>query len=171
MLRFALLYFLAATVEMSSFFLVIFHVNENYLKCLFIDINIDLYVPFGRSVDDITFWFSLCPHFCLQSKKKTMEHNLNVPYQVCVFRTNWKTMMATLASDWLLSNRFMEFNETWQEASSQLPLTSLCFGPIEKPRCQSWPQIGWEVFDFFSVSVTAEQNSMHLDKKQDLDVL
>ena len=41
--------------------------------------------------------------------------------------------MAALASDWLrhfrllLWNRWMEFNETWQEARSQRPLPSLCF--------------------------------------------
>ena len=41
--------------------------------------------------------------------------------------------MAALASDWLrhfrllLWNRWMEFNETWQEARSQRPLQSLCF--------------------------------------------
>ena len=41
--------------------------------------------------------------------------------------------MAALASDWLrhfrllLWNRWMEFNETWQEARSQCPLPSLCF--------------------------------------------
>ena len=47
--------------------------------------------------------------------------------------------MAALASDWLrhfrllLWNRWMEFNETWQEARSQGPLPSLCFsGRSEK---------------------------------------
>ena len=47
--------------------------------------------------------------------------------------------MAALASDWLrhfrflLWNRWMEFNETWQEARSQCPLISLCFsGRSEK---------------------------------------
>ena len=41
--------------------------------------------------------------------------------------------MAALASDWLrhfrllLWNRWTEFNETWQEARSQRPLSSLCF--------------------------------------------
>ena len=47
--------------------------------------------------------------------------------------------MAALASDWLrhfqllLWNRWMEFNETWQEARSQRPLPSLCFsGRSEK---------------------------------------
>ena len=47
--------------------------------------------------------------------------------------------MAALASDWqrhfrlLWWNRWTEFNETWQEARSQLPLPSLCFsGQSEK---------------------------------------
>ena len=47
--------------------------------------------------------------------------------------------MAALASDWLrhfrllLWNRWMEYNETWQEARSQRPLPSLCFsGRSEK---------------------------------------
>ena len=47
--------------------------------------------------------------------------------------------MATPASDWLrhfwlfLWNRWKEFNETWQEARSQIPLPSLCFsGRSEK---------------------------------------
>ena len=46
--------------------------------------------------------------------------------------------MAALASDWLrhfrllLWNRWMEFNETWQEARSQRPLPSLCFSGDRK---------------------------------------
>ena len=65
--------------------------------------------------------------------------DLNVLYQVCVFRVDRKNKMATLASDWLrhfwllLWNRCTEFNETWQEARSQCPLPSLCFsGRLEK---------------------------------------
>ena len=65
--------------------------------------------------------------------------DLNVLYQVCVFRTDRKNKMAALASDWLrhfrllLWNRWTEFNETWQEARSQRPLPSLCFlGRSEK---------------------------------------
>ena len=59
--------------------------------------------------------------------------DLNVLYQVCVFRADRKNKMAALASDWLrhfrllLWNRWTEFNETWQEARSQRPLPSLCF--------------------------------------------
>ena len=43
------------------------------------------------------------------------------------------------------------------------------FGPIGKTRWPPWPLIGWDIFDF-SVE-TAEQNSMKLDRKQDLNVL
>ena len=65
--------------------------------------------------------------------------DLNVLYQICVFRAVRKNKMAALASDWLrhyqllLWNCWREFNETWQEARSQRPLPSLCFsGRSEK---------------------------------------
>ena len=67
------------------------------------------------------------------STKLVRKQDLNVLYQVCVFRADWKNKMAALASDWLrhfrllLWNRWTEFNETWQEARSQCPLPSLCF--------------------------------------------
>ena len=73
------------------------------------------------------------------STKLDRKQDLNVLYQVCVFRADQKIKMAALASDWLrhfrllLWNRWMEFNETWQEARSQCPLPSLCFsGRSEK---------------------------------------
>ena len=73
------------------------------------------------------------------STKLDRKQDLNVLYQVCVFRADRKNKMAALASDWLrhfrllLCNRWMEFNETWQEARSQRPLPSLCFsGGSEK---------------------------------------
>ena len=67
------------------------------------------------------------------SMKLDRKQDLNVLYQVCVFRADRKIKMAALASDWvthfrlLLWNRWAEFNETWQEARSQHPLPSLCF--------------------------------------------
>ena len=67
------------------------------------------------------------------STKLDRKQDLNVLYQVCVFRADRKNKMAALASDWLrhfrllLWNRRTEFNETWQEARSQRPLPSLCF--------------------------------------------
>ena len=73
------------------------------------------------------------------STKLGRKQDLNVLYQICVFWADWKNKMAALASDWLrqfqllLWTRWMEFNETWQEARSQRPLPSLCFlGQSEK---------------------------------------
>ena len=67
------------------------------------------------------------------------KQDLNVLYQVCVFRADQKNKMAALASDWqrhfwlLLWNCWTVFNETWQELRSQRPLPSLCFsGGSEK---------------------------------------
>ena len=67
------------------------------------------------------------------STKLDRKQYLNILYQVCVFRADWKNKMAAMASDWLrhfwllLWNRRTEFNETWQEARYQRPLPSLCF--------------------------------------------
>ena len=74
-----------------------------------------------------------------QSRKLDRKQNLNVLYQVCVFRADRKNKMSALASDCLrhfrrlLWNRRAEVNETWQEARSHSPLPSLCFsGRSEK---------------------------------------
>ena len=65
------------------------------------------------------------------STKFDRKEDLNVLYQVSVFRADRKNKMAALASDWLrhflLWNCWTKFNETWQEARSQCPLPSLCF--------------------------------------------
>ena len=106
------------------------------------------------------------------STKLDRKQELNVLYQVCVFRADWKNKMAALASDWLIHfrlllwNRWTEFNETLQEARSQRPLKFVFFGPIGKTRWLPWPLIGWDIFDFSS-----ERNSTKLDRKQDLNVL
>ena len=109
------------------------------------------------------------------STKLDRRQDINILYQVCVFRADGKNKMALLASDWLrhfwlLRNRLTEFNETWQEARSQHPLPSLCFsGQSEKQdgRCGLWLA---ETFFEFS-SETTEWNSTKLDRKQDLNVL
>ena len=67
------------------------------------------------------------------STKLDRKQELNILYQVCVFRADWKNKMAAIASDWLrhfrllLWNHCTEFKESWQEATSQLPLPSFCF--------------------------------------------
>ena len=58
----------------------------------------------------------------------------------------------------LLRNRWMEFYETWQEASTQRPLPSLCFRTDRKTKMAPWTLIGWFNFDFSSA--TAERNLM-----------
>ena len=65
------------------------------------------------------------------STKLDRKQYLNVLYQVCVFWADRINKMAALASDWLrhfrllLWNCWTELNETWQEARSQSPLSSL----------------------------------------------
>ena len=73
------------------------------------------------------------------STKLDRKQDPNVLYKVCVFLADQKNKMADLASDWprhfrlLLSNRWTELDETWQEARSQCPLPSFCFsGRSEK---------------------------------------
>ena len=64
--------------------------------------------------------------------KLDRKQDLNALYQVCVFRADRKKMVV-LASDWLRHfwllwrNRWTEFNESWQEASSQCLLPRFCF--------------------------------------------
>ena len=109
------------------------------------------------------------------STKLDRREDLNVRYQVCVFRAHRKNKMAALASDWLrhfrllLWNRLMEFNEAWQEARSQRLLPSLCFSDRSvKKIWLLWPIIGWDIFDFSSE--TAERDSKKFDRKQDLNI-
>ena len=72
------------------------------------------------------------------STKLDRKQDLNILYQVCVFRVDRKNKMAAPTSDWLrhflllLWNHWTEFNETWQEARSQRPLPSLCFSGRSK---------------------------------------
>ena len=73
------------------------------------------------------------------STKLDRKQDLKALYQVCVLQVDQKNKMATPGSDWrrhvrlFLWNPWMEFNETWQEARSQLPLPGLRFsGRSEK---------------------------------------
>ena len=80
---------------------------------------------------DIFYFFSEAAE--RNSTKLDRKEDLNVLYQVCVFRADRKNKMAALASDWLrhfrllLWNCWTEFEETWQEARSQRLLPSSCF--------------------------------------------
>ena len=121
-------------------------------------------------------------HFRLLLSSKTAEHNstklhrsqdLNVLYQVCVFRADRKNMMAALTSDWLIHfrfllwNRWTELNETWQETDLNVLYQVVFFGSIGK---QDGRQDLWlaDIFDFSSK--TAKLNSTKLHRKQDLNI-
>ena len=89
------------------------------------------------------------------SMKLDRKQDLNVLYQVCVFRADRKNKMAALAYDWLrhfrlLWNHWTEFNETWQEARSQHPLPSLCFSGGSKKKQDGRP--GLWLAEIFSTS-------------------
>ena len=73
------------------------------------------------------------------SRKLDGRQDLNILYQVFVFRADQKTKMAIPASDWpryfqlLLWNCWTEFKETRQEARTKCPLLSFIFsGRSEK---------------------------------------
>ena len=95
------------------------------------------------------------------SMKLDRKQDLNVLYQVCVFRADWKNKMAVLDFDWLrhfrllLWNHWIEFNETWQEARSQHHLPSFFLGggrggTIGKTRWRPWPLMSLDILDFTS---------------------
>ena len=131
-------------------------------------------------------WFGFLGHFLFSSA--TAEQNstkldrkqiINVLFQVCVFRTDGKTMMDARPGlcmiGWYIfdffssQNQQTELDETWLEAISQRPLLCLCFfRPIGKSRWLPWPLIDWNICTFFSA--TAEENSIKFDIKKDLKV-
>ena len=90
--------------------------------------------------------WSLIGWYILDFSSATTERNatildrkqgLKVLYQVCVFRTDRKSKMATMASDWprhfrlLLCNCWTEYNETLKETSS-LRLYQVCVFRAER---------------------------------------
>ena len=97
------------------------------------------------------------------STKLDRKQDLNILYQACVFRADQKNKIAALSSDWLrhfwllLWNHWTEFNETWQKASSQRPLPSLCFSGWSKKQ-YGRPGLWLDETYFVFSSETAERN-------------
>ena len=112
------------------------------------------------------------------STKLDRKQDLNVLYQVCVFRADRKTRWPPWpVIGW---DMFDFSSETAEQNSMKLTrkqdlnvLYQVCgfffFWPIGKTRLPPCPLIGWDIYDFSSE--TAEQNSTKLDRKQDLNVL
>ena len=100
------------------------------------------------------------------STKLDRKQDLNVLYQVCVFRADRTNKMTALASDWLrhfrllLWNRWMEFNKTWQEARSQHPraLPSLCFSgrSVNKMSALADSSKGWHIVLRCTISLVSD---------------
>ena len=95
------------------------------------------------------FWLLLW-NYWRNLTKLDRKQDLNVFYQVCVFRADRKNKMAALASEWPRYFQLLlwtEFKETWQEARSQCPLSSLCFlGWSEnKNDCPGWFLKRWHI--------------------------
>ena len=110
------------------------------------------------------------------STKLYRKQDLNVLYQVCVFRADRKNKMTALDSDWLRHFRLLLWNSLngiqpnlIGSKISTYSTKFVFFGLIGKTKWPPWPLIGWDIFDFSSE--TAERNSTKLDRKQDLNVL
>ena len=109
------------------------------------------------------------------STKLDRKQDLNVLYQVCIFRADRKNKMAALVSDWLrhFQPPLKPLNRIQRNLTGSKISTSstkfVFFGLIRKTRWLPWPLIGWDIFDFFYE--TAEQNSTKLDRKQCLNFL
>ena len=103
----------------------------------------------------------------------TERQDLNVLYQVCVFRADQKNKIPDL---WLTETFWTSPHKPLKRIQQNLTGSkiSMCstkfvfFGLIRKTRLPPWSRIGW---DFFNFSETAERNSTKLDRKQDLNVL
>ena len=69
----------------------------------------------------------------------------------------------------LLSNRWMDFDETTGSKSSTPSIKFVFFVLIGNPRWPPWPLIGWNIFGFFSA--TAERILTKFDRTQVLNAL
>ena len=110
------------------------------------------------------------------STKLDRKQDLNVLYQVCVFRADRKKqdgrpglwLAETFSTSPLKPLNGIQRNLTGSKISTS-STKFVFFGPIGKTRWLPLPLIGWDIFDF--CSETAERNSTKLHRKQDLNVL
>ena len=121
------------------------------------------------------FWLLLW-NCWMELKKIDRKQDLNVLYQVFVFRADRKKqdghpglwLAETFSTSPLKPLNGIQRNFIGSKISSS-STKFVFFGSIGKIRCLPWPLIGWNIFDFSSE--TAKWNSTKLDRKQDLNVL
>ena len=109
------------------------------------------------------------------STKLDRMQDLNVLYQVCVFRADRKNKIAARRQPLIGLDILDFFSEINEQNSTKLDrkqdlnvLYQVCFfGQIWKTKWPPWPLIGWDIFDFSEI---AERNSTKLYRKQDLNV-
>ena len=121
-------------------------------------------------------WDSFYFSFATAERNSTelnRKQDLNVLYQVCVFRASEKQdgrpglWLAETFSTSLKTLNGIQQNLTGSKISSSTKF--VFFGLIGKTRWPPFPLIGWDIFNFSSE--TAERDSTKLDRKQDLNVL
>ena len=110
------------------------------------------------------------------STKLYKKQDLNILYQVCVFRADRKKqdgrpglwLAETFSTSPLKPLNGIQWNLTGSKISTS-STKFVFFGPIEKTRWPPCPLIDWDIFDFSSE--TAECNSTKIVRKQDLNIL
>ena len=132
--------------------LVLTHVQTDRHDGRYIPLFLDAYT------DRRTRWSQYTPfltHISETVERNSMKLDRKQDLNVCVFRADWKNMMAARASYWLrhflllLWNRWREFNETWQEVRSQrqmwsgLSLRNAYGASNNKPWQTNWQTTRW----------------------------
>ena len=110
------------------------------------------------------------------STKLDRKQDLNVLYQVCVFRAYRKKQDSRpglwfadiYSTSPLKPLNGIQHNLTGNKISYFLYQVCV-FRPIGKTRWPPWPLIGWDILDFSSE--TTDRNSTKLDRKQVLNVI
>ena len=108
------------------------------------------------------------------SKKLDRKQDLNVFYQVCAFRANWKNKMAALASHWLrhfdFSSETAEWNSKTLDRKQELNVVYQV-SVFQADRKNKMDALASDWLRHFRLSSeTAEWNAKKLDRKQDLNV-
>ena len=110
------------------------------------------------------------------STKLNRKQDLNVLYQVCVFKGRSEKQdgrPGLWLAETFSTSPLKPLNGIQRNWTGSKILTSstkwMFLGPIRKTRWPQWPLIGWDIFHFSSE--TAERNSKKLGRKQDLNVL